>query len=537
MKRPLAWALLLPLLIPSAVRGDGLSAGNWKITTLTINGANEVSNWIIKIDTEGDKTTATLAASTPGYPSPSLKSFVLKGDHVRVVLAASVFEQTFDGRIAKDGKKVVGTFGPEGSAMPAWMTPTDETSLNPKKGGTPADSAVAAGVAALFKLRVAKKGTPDADLTEWADTASKDAVQYGPAWQLRANVDIAMGLLKFKKVADLAIKYAEQAEKVLEPNAAPALRIKVLETVGMSAKAAGNAERSKQALGEVAKLDAALDKEYIAQGLPFKLDNYAGRKADSKRAVVLELFTGAQCPPCVAADLAFDGLQKSYKPSELVLIQYHEHIPGPDPLTNTDSQARWKHYIDAFGKDNVKLGGVPTAILNGKTSKVGGGPLQFAGKTYAGYRDMIDPLLETPAGCQLKATATRSGDKIDIQADVAALENSGSDKKLRFVLVEEVVHYGGGNKIRMHHHVVRAMPGGVDGTSIREKDGQFKASVDIGELRKSLTTYLDTFVANNGPFPRAIRPMDMRNLRVIALVQDDATNEILQAVQVEVGEP
>ena len=56
-----------------------------------------------------------------------------------------------------------------------------------------------------------------------------------------------------------------------------------------------------------------------------------------KRVVVVELFTGAECPPCVSADVAFDALLETYKPNEVVLLEYHLHIPGPDPLTNADS--------------------------------------------------------------------------------------------------------------------------------------------------------------------------------------------------------
>ena len=48
-------------------------------------------------------------------------------------------------------------------------------------------------------------------------------------------------------------------------------------------------------------------------------------------------------------------------PSELVLIQYHMHIPGPDPLTNTDTEARWKYYQNAFSAK--KFGGVPAGAL------------------------------------------------------------------------------------------------------------------------------------------------------------------------------
>jgi hypothetical protein len=104
------------------------------------------------------------------------------------------------------------------------------------------------------------------------------------------------------------------------------------------------------------------------------------------------------------------------------------------------------------------------------------------------------------------------------------------------VLCEESVHYGGGNKIRIHHHVVRAMPGGPDGMALVKKEHETSASVALPELRKSLTSYLDNFVSTKGPFPRAIRPMEMRHLHVVAMVQDEESHEILQAVQVPVGE-
>ena len=65
----------------------------------------------------------------------------------------------------------------------------------------------------------------------------------------------------------------------------------------------------------------------------------------------MELFTGANCPPCVAADLAFDGLQKAYSDKEVVLLQYHMNIPrGPEALTNADSDARFEYYADNYRK-------------------------------------------------------------------------------------------------------------------------------------------------------------------------------------------
>jgi hypothetical protein len=44
----------------------------------------------------------------------------------------------------------------------------------------------------------------------------------------------------------------------------------------------------------LAKIDAELDKQYLATVPPFKPKAYAGRKEKSDRVVVCELFTGAE---------------------------------------------------------------------------------------------------------------------------------------------------------------------------------------------------------------------------------------------------
>ena len=45
--------------------------------------------------------------------------------------------------------------------------------------------------------------------------------------------------------------------------------------------------------------------------------------------MLVEVFTGAECPPCAAVDLAFDGLMKAYTPRDAILLQYHIHVPAP----------------------------------------------------------------------------------------------------------------------------------------------------------------------------------------------------------------
>ena len=87
--------------------------------------------------------------------------------------------------------------------------------------------------------------------------------------------------------------------------------------------------------------------------------------------------------------------------------------------------------------------------------------------------------------------------------------------------------------MRFHHHVVRAMPGGAEGVAIKDKAFKHAASTDLADVRKELTGYLDEF-GKTRPFPKSDRPMDMKELKVIALVQNDKTKEIVQAVQIEV---
>ena len=58
--------------------------------------------------------------------------------------------------------------------------------------------------------------------------------------------------------------------------------------------------------------------------------------------------------------------------------------------------------------------------------------------------------------------------------------------------------------------------------------------MDLGEVRKELTKHLDEFGATR-PFPNPDRPMEMSHLKVIALVQNDMTGEILNAAEFPVS--
>ncbi len=306
-----------------------------------------------------------------------------------------------------------------------------------------------------------------------------------------------------------------------------AFQFDTLSTYRTALAAAGRKDELKPLDARLLTLDRALDKEWSDTVPPFKVKAF--ERKDASRVAVMELFTGAQCGPCIAADVAFDGIHKAFRPTDVIVLQYHMHIPGPDPLTNPAAIGRWDYYSEKF-PEGVR--GTPTTVFNGKPLAGGGGGMTNAQNKYTQYRGILEPLLGETSDIKLTGTATRDGDKISIGVDV---NGAAEGSKLKLFVVEDSIKYVGGNKIRFHHQVVRAMPGGVDGVAIKGSTMKHTATADVGAIRKELVNYLDEF-AKDRPFPYpAIRPLDMKDLKVVAIVQNEKTLEILQAVQIDMA--
>src|SRR5262249_62055129 len=114
--------------------------------------------------------------------------------------------------------------------------------------------------------------------------------------------------------ATVAVEYGRRAERMMDTDADEAARLR---TFGVLATALRTAKRPAEAdpfQAKVDQIEVKAHEDYAKKVMPFKPQRYAGRKAVGNRAVLVELFTGAQCPPCVAADLAFDALGKTYQP-------------------------------------------------------------------------------------------------------------------------------------------------------------------------------------------------------------------------------
>jgi len=368
------------------------------------------------------------------------------------------------------------------------------------------------------------------ELRALADGMLKVAKPYGPTVEKQAVLSIAQALTRAEKVSPLAVEFARLAEKGLTKDA-PATRSEtVLKMLVAALTRTGKADETKDAAASLAKVTQQLDEEYERSAVPFKVEPVAGRSGKSSRVAVVEVFTGAQCPLCVAADIAYDAALRTYTSADVVFLQYHLHIPGPDALTNADNKARAKFYGDDFE-------GTPSAFVNGKVTPAPGlgGGRDDAKESYDALRKLIDAALETDSVAGLKLTVKRTADRIETEANVTDLKKPGENIRLRFVLVEDVAHYPGSNGLRLHHHVVRAFPGGLEGFPLKDATETQKVLVRLNEVRKGLSDYLDEASKKMATLYDD-RPMELKRLKVVALIQDDDTKKILQAAQIDVPE-
>jgi hypothetical protein len=525
--------LFLMLGLTALRAGDDGLAGNWKLSLL--DDGNPVPVWLVKLESKGGK----LSGAVDGLrrmPAATLEDARVDGDRLYFTIKVKGRDGSqnfaFEGILPKaGGKKILGSipWGDDDALIPAQLElTTAKDSFEVEKElvtRSPNDPRVLSAVQELI-AKAAERKVPVKDVQEWLEVAFKATDKYGPRFAQEIAMRYGVSLLNKEGYAKAAVDAARRADKLLSPKDAALDKLATLDLLAAALRKAG--EKAPDDLDtRVAKLESAGRDEHHKKLLYFKTDKFEGRKNKGNRAVLVELFTGAQCPPCIAADVAFDALAKTYAPSETVLLQYHEHIPLPDALTNAATVARLKYY---------EAEGTPALCLNGQETTAVGGALQVAEKRYASIRKHIDTLLEKPAGGTLKLDATRTGNQIAIKVS-AGVETPGPKVKLRVALVEEWVRYRGRNSLSYHHHVVRDMPGGAAGVSLSKKSSDHSFEVDLERLRASLNKYLDAFnKSDDGPLLDDQRPMRFQNLRVVAFIQNDETREVLQAAEVALKE-
>jgi hypothetical protein len=247
-------------------------------------------------------------------------------------------------------------------------------------------------------------------------------------------------------------------------------------------------------------------------------------KGGGSRVVVCELFTNGDCEPCVAADVSLAALESAYAPSEVVVLRYHQHKPGPDPLANEESAERFKQYNGSA---------TPTLLVNGRRFAVGGGPLSDAPPMYRALRSLIDPMLEEKIDLRLELSAKADQGKVQISARAAGLKEFPANARLTIVLAEKKIDCALKNGIRLHEMVVRTLPTAPAGVTAVNGQLTYSGEVDLSKLKRRLLQHLATIERENF-IEFEEKPVDLKSLELVVLLQNSETGEILQAAAVPV---
>jgi hypothetical protein len=552
--------------------------GTWKLVVLAF-GEDEFA--VIKVEQlDGKPRAAVLGAQQMIVGNPrelTVNPITIDGNTLTFVLKSPGGDFRFQGKLAEAGAesgKILGSFSFRGEVHPAWLLRTDSNKVAALKPSPLVQEYFAAAQdkdphSKIQKLKEAIKkhaesptnhlfytellgsaeagGLTAAEVEELARSWMQEAAPFGEAWIKEVRQKLVKALGNARPYAGLTVELAQQVEKDLENESNLEGKAAVAAVLARAARLTGKVDLAAAAASRAAKLEQQLDEDYHKKVPPFQPDAFSGRKTPgANRVVLMELFTGAQCPPCVAADVAFDALLSAYKPTEVIGLQYHLHIPGPDPLTNKDTVARQEYYGD-------EIGGTPTALFNGRARAGGGGPMQASQEKFREFQAVVDPSLESNRDAKIDLSATRAGDLIEIKASVTltgkALSNltekekdqtkdatggsieAGSKLRLRLVLVEDSIRYVGKNHLRFHHHVVRAMPGGPEGKILDSGSGKVTVKLNLADLKREIEDYLSDR-AKIRPFPGLLPDVALNDLSVVAFVQDDADKRVLDAVTV-----
>lgn len=241
----------------------------------------------------------------------------------------------------------------------------------------------------------------------------------------------------------------------------------------------------------------------------------------NRKIVLAELFTGSECRPCEAADIAYDKLLERYETSDLTLLEYHLHIPRPDPMANPDAESRSNFY---------GVSSTPTSVIDGVHIEKSGGQSIAAKTKFAVYADEIDQSLMQRAHAIVKISTHIRRNRISLAVS-ASVNNPRKSLRLRVVLAEDNIHYVGANGISNHRFVVRKMLRGAGGVAFSRKGrAVVKDAFSVSSVENQLESYLERFEQRAGEvFKEKKSEVDPTRLYIIAFVQDNATHAILQS--------
>ena len=229
----------------------------------------------------------------------------------------------------------------------------------------------------------------------------------------------------------------------------------------------------------------------------------------------------------MGAGLAFKAAQERYTRQDFITLNYHVHIPRPDPMVNPATLARQEFY-------GVRSS--PSYFFDGDGDG-GGGSAENAKSI---FDSKVDPVIEkhlaVPPEAQISLKATSTGSAVKVKASVSRVTSKSDKLRLQIALAEDMVSYSGENGERFHPMVVRSMA--LDATSAQgfplkpARGGTFEYTFDVAKAVADAKAHLEDYETNTrkGEYTFRQKKNDVTGgLVVVAFVQDEATKKILQS--------
>lgn len=225
--------------------------------------------------------------------------------------------------------------------------------------------------------------------------------------------------------------------------------------------------------------------------------------AQSKRTVLFEEFTQASCPPCEVNKPFINEVVGNSK-GKLVQIRYQTSWPGVDPM-NQDNPSEVAQRVNYY-----EVGGVPSVHLDGsKPEPVGNYILP---QVAVDERSQV----ESPILVQVSHEISADFKTMDVMVQIINEGDSifDTNSKLRVAIIEQEIRwpFRPGSTSQMEFQGV--MKKFINGT----------AGMDVQAINPKDTL---TFSFESVELPN--RVYDLRELAVVAFVQNDASKEVLNA--------
>ena len=240
------------------------------------------------------------------------------------------------------------------------------------------------------------------------------------------------------------------------------------------------------------------------------------------RTVLVELFTGAHCKPCAAADLGFEGLTHYFAGGEVALVQHHLHVPKPDALTTNVG-------IDRARK--LGVAGTPTIVLDGSVVVDAAGPKDDAAKSFRALVAAVEARLKVDTPWKLTLAPVLKEGRVEVA--VAVVGPVDAQAHLTLVLCQRTMLLPGESGIVFHRNVIRGevVDGGV---ALRLEGGRASAAlaVNFAEVDNENTDHQDEVEDRLGK-PLALRAAKIDPAQVVLVGWLTSAGNIVQSCSVE----